>query len=220
MKKGASREDSLRCKDSKLNRVWQSTHGRGDMSVRTCLFLSSTATLSDPCQAKFVAPTKPALFSDRRSGVLTHLACCAQPGFLFAPPLPPAEPACIAFGVCISCPCLSDPGLRPQSVFPKLLAVRKSERQCVQKVKVDQSFRPGLVKDGESIRFPWPHPAMSHFSLHVSLARLQRAWGVHAGECHTWSYHIAVRFKVIFRTETWHSNLTEASTTSWSSAIS
>lgn len=34
------------------------------------------------------------------------------------------------------------------------LAARETATQCVQKVKLDQRFGPGLVRDGECIRFP------------------------------------------------------------------
>lgn len=186
------------------------------MSVRTCLFLSSTATLSDPCQARFVAPTKSALFfwQEVRRFNTPSMLCTTM---IFVCTLSLWLDLCASpSGLCF----LSLP-IRSWSISKECVSlaagIQESERQCAQKVKVDHRFRPGLVKDGECIRFPWPHPAMSHFSLHVSLTQLQRAWRVHAEECHTWPYHIKVCFKVIFRTENWHSNdLMPASATSWS----
>lgn len=84
-------------------------------------------------QLDCLTPVKPGLFQwrslalslDRRSGVLAHLACCAQARFCLCTLSPClTQPVHRACGVCISCPYLSDLTLYLESVLLRLLAVR------------------------------------------------------------------------------------------------
>lgn len=114
-------------------------------------------------QLDCLTPVKPglfhwrslALFLDRRGGILARLACCARPRFFCLCSLSlscrtcPRCPWCLYF--------LSLP-IRSHSVSGECACrgpgSQEAARQCVQKVKLDQRFRLGLVKDGECIHFP------------------------------------------------------------------
>ena len=129
---------------------------RGNVWGWTCLVLSAIARLSDPCQAGFVPLTKPGTFSwqeVRRFSTPLHvvhncdLVCALSPL------------SCRTCPRCPWCLCFLSLPIRSHSVSGECAArgaqgSQETARQCVQKVKVDQRFGPGLVKDGECIRFP------------------------------------------------------------------
>lgn len=145
-------------------------------------------------QLDCLTPVKPglfhwrslALFLDRRSGILAHLACCAQLWFCFrSPPLSlllnlSAVPVVFVFSVpayqislCIWRVCsrgLWQPG-NCKTVCPK--------------GKTGSEVQTWACQGWRMHSFPWTHPAMSHFSLPVFLVRLQRA----RLQCHICPYH-------------------------------
>lgn len=144
-------------------------------------------------QLDCLTPVKPglfhwrslALFLDRRSGILAHLACRAQQWFCLRSLSPPVRGA---RGACSLCPCLSDPTLCLESVFARPLAARKLQRQCVQKVEWIRGSDLGLSRIVNAF-------ASLASSCHVPLftTRLSgwtsKTRPVCTAECHACPYH-------------------------------
>lgn len=178
-----------------------------------CLVLSAAARLSDPCQARFVLLTKPGTFSWQEVRRFSTPCMLCTTAILFVLSLPLllnlfAAPVVFLFPVPAyqisllyleSGPARWAPGT---SVDCKTLCpkgrnwIRGSDR--------------GLSRMVNAFVFPWPHPAMSHFSLPSFLVGLQRARPV---QC-TWQsviYALIIRQRltayaqVIFRPEACHS---------------
>lgn len=168
-------------------------------------------------QPDYLTPVKPglfrwqspALFPDRRSGVLAHLACCAQPWF------------------CL-CPLSLSWWSRPRCPWCLYFSVPADQiALCVWRARSQGLWQPGNCKtlcpkgkSGSEVQTwacqgwwmhspPWPHPATSHFSLHVFLVRLQRTRPVRAAECHIPPYHKTTSrcmcFTYFWQWDTWHS---------------
>lgn len=187
--KGTSWEDSRMCAGSEWNRGRQCIWGKGNVSGWTCLVRSAAARLSDPCQVRFVPLTKSGTFSWQ------EVRCFSTPCMLCRLYLCPLSlPLSLSCWTRLWCLYFLSLPIRSCSVSVECayractLHRQGTARQCVQKVKLDQRFGRGLVKDGECIRFPGlilPCPTFHYPSFWLDFKGL----GQRTLQCHLCPYH-------------------------------